>query len=1791
YHAGNFIIKGMTTQQKQKFFKDARHYFWNDPYLFRTYPDQIIRRCVAGQEAIDILNACHSGPTEGHYGANYTTKKVFDSSFYWPTIYKDAFELIKHCDSCQRQGKISPKDEMPKNSIQVCEIFDVWGIDFMGPFPSSKGNKYILVAVDYLLKWVEAKALPTNDARVVVKFLKSLFSRFGTPKAIISDRGTHFCNDQFARIMSKYEVTHRLSTAYHLQTSGQVEVTNRGLKQILERLVRENRALWSDKLEDALWVFRTAFKTPVGCTPYWLVYGKACDHPLELEHKALWALKHANFDLKTAALWSDKLEDALWAYENSLIYKERTKKLHDKKIKNRIFNVGDQMLLFNSRLKIFLGNGYHAIPPPYTGTFMPPKPDLVFNNAPSDIETDHPDFHVKLSPTKPDQDLSLTNRPSAPIIEDWVSDSDDESKTKTPQKVLSLVQSTEPVSTAVHKTSVTRPNQVKPYVTKSNSPTRRNISHSPSIKVSNSSPRVTAVKAPVGNPQHALKDNGVIDSGCSRHMTYLSDFEELNGGYVAFGGNPKGGKISRKRSDNGTEYKNHDLNQLCGMKGIQKEFRVPRTPQQNGIAERKNGNLIEAARTMLADSLLPILFWAEAVNTACYVQNRVLVTKSHNKTPYPFLHGRTPSIGFMRPFGCPVTIFNTLDSLGKFDGKVDEGFLAGYSISSKAFIVFKSRTHIVQETLDVNFLENKPNVTGSGPTWFFDIDTLTKTMNYQPVTTGNQSNHSAGFQDKLDVEKAGEEIDQQYEPEFDEKKPESEVNVSPSKFEDFSDDSINEVNATGTLVPAVGQLSLNSTNTFSAASPSNAAASPTHGKSSCIDASQLPDDPHMPKLEGVTYSDDEDNVGTEVDFNNLEISITVSLILTIRVHKDHHVTQIIGDLPSATQTRSMASSKDRSYKVKRRVKILERRNKGRMITDMDDDVDVVLEEAKDVVVERKDNQDVDVQVNVLSMQEEESERAKLQEVVDIVTTAKIITEAKEDKSVKRYQAMKRKPQTEAQNMMVYLKNVTGFKMDYFKGKGTNSRRGERSTKRINKTSAEKAGKRGMLNEEVEELKRHLQIVPNKDDDVYTEATPLAQKIYMLKSGRIKEVFMVKQKSRVRSCWNPVQKSVIERRNRTLIEASRTMLIYVKASLFLWAEVVTTARYTQKRSIIRLRHGKTPYELLHDKLPDLSFFHVFGALCYPTNDSENLGKLQPKADIGIFIGYAPTKKAFWIYNRRTSVDHPAPKVIARIAEVVAPKPAASIGSPSSTTVDQDASLPSNSQTTTKNQSSIILGDVEDDNHDLDVVHMSNDPFFGILIPKVSSDQSSTTDSNHTVVHPDYQIPEHNSKWTKDHPLENIIGELTRPVSTRLQLHEQALLCYYDGFLTFVEPKTYKDALTQSCWIEAMQAELNEFECLELDELGGILKNKARLVARGYRLEEGIDLEEFFAPVARIESISILLAFAAHMNMVVYQIDVKTTFLNGLQISQSPRGVFINQLKYAFESIKKYSFESCDRVDTPMVEKYILDKDKEGKDLSISKRNHQSGSMVFEWFFDYSNSIWKCGSCRLLRYMRSTSGSTSKHIDIRYHFIKEHVENEVIKLYFFNTEYQLVDIFTKALSRERIESFINKLGMRSFTPETLKQLLDKVDDSGEHQSDTQVFIMKIEILLEPKSNKLMVARNPVTDILLKLNLPDHRILKDGCEDFRYSDTICPSWSDEVLKLKNFKKDALSKVFKLSNQERYEHVGPKVTSAQGGKDYKMAKRDYAWLMISRCSRSHPIQAKEQAQDQKSMFTTTNS
>ncbi|XP_049414694.1 uncharacterized protein LOC125877445 [Solanum stenotomum] len=254
---------------------------------------RLIRRCVPEEEFYDSLHACHSSSVGGNHVGVHTVAKILQSGYYWPSLYKDAQEFSKKCTQCQRQGGASRRHELPLKPILEVELFDVWGIDFMGPF----GNKYILVVVDYVSKWVETVALPINEGRSVVQFLKRyIFARFVTPRAIINDGGSHFCNRLFTSALSKYEVKHKVATPYHPQISGQVEVSNREIKNILGKIVFAKRTNLSRKLEDALWVYHTAYKTPIDMSPYQLVFGKSFHLPIELEYKALWALKALNLD-------------------------------------------------------------------------------------------------------------------------------------------------------------------------------------------------------------------------------------------------------------------------------------------------------------------------------------------------------------------------------------------------------------------------------------------------------------------------------------------------------------------------------------------------------------------------------------------------------------------------------------------------------------------------------------------------------------------------------------------------------------------------------------------------------------------------------------------------------------------------------------------------------------------------------------------------------------------------------------------------------------------------------------------------------------------------------------------------------------------------------------------------------------------------------------------------------------------------------------------------------------------------------------------------------------------------------------------------------------------------------------------------------------------------------------------------------------------------------------------------------------------------------------------------------
>ncbi|GJS93583.1 putative ribonuclease H-like domain-containing protein [Tanacetum coccineum] len=363
--------------------------------------------------------------------------------------------------------------------------------------------------------------------------------------------------------------------------------------------------------------------------------------------------------------------------------------------------------------------------------------------------------------------------------------------------------------------------------------------------------------------------------------------------------------------DNGTEFKNKEMNQFCEMKGILRQYSVARTPQQNGVAERRNMTLIEAARTMLADSKLPTTFWAEAMNTACYVQNRVLVVKPQNKTPYELFHGRTPTLSFMRPFGCPVTILNTIDHLGKFDGKADEGFFVGYSLNSKAFRVFNSKTRIVEENLHIRFSESTPNVVGSGPDWLFDIDALTRTMNYEPIVAGTQSNGFAGTKASDNAGQARKETEpvKNYillplwtaDPPFSHDPKSSHDDESkPSSDDEKKVDEDSRKDSEG--IDQEKEDNVNSTNNVNAASTNKVNA--VGGKTSI----ELPLDPNMPELEDYSIFEDDEDVGVEADMHNLDTTIQVSPILTTRIHKDHPLDQVIGDLQSATQTRKMSKN-------------------------------------------------------------------------------------------------------------------------------------------------------------------------------------------------------------------------------------------------------------------------------------------------------------------------------------------------------------------------------------------------------------------------------------------------------------------------------------------------------------------------------------------------------------------------------------------------------------------------------------------------------------------------------------------------------------------------------------------------------------------------------------------------------------------------------------------------------------------------------------------------------------------
>nr|GEU86226.1 ribonuclease H-like domain-containing protein [Tanacetum cinerariifolium] len=636
------------------------------------------------------------------------------------------------------------------------------------------------------------------------------------------------------------------------------------------------------------------------------------------------------------------------------------------------------------------GEGYHAVPPPYTGTFMPFKLDLIFNDVPTATKSIAQVVNVESCLPKPSHDMSKPLRLDAPIIEDWTSDSEDEYEIESvpQQKEPSFVPTTKHVKPS--RASV-KPQMVQKYVWNNtirvNHHNYARMSHSysnrnvvPTVVLTRVNPKsgkilgkgkiktdkldfddvyfVKEIKFNLFNvSQMCDKKNSVLftDTEC---VVLSYDFKLPDKNHVLL-------RVPKENNMYNVDLKNVvpsgdltclfakatlDESKLCHKSLGHINFKTINKLVKGNLVRGLPSKVFKNNHTRVAckkgkQHRASCKF--KPVSSASHPLQRVLVTKPHNKTPYELLLGRTPSIRFMRPFGCPVTILNTLDPLEKFDGKADEGFLVGYSVNSKAFRVFNSRTRIVQETLHINFLENQPNVVESGHKWLFDIDTLTQSMNHHSVVAGNQPNHNTYIKENINAGKVRKEIEstQQYvllplwstglqDPQntdadaaFDVKENENEVHVSLK----FSVNSTNMVNAASAHVTVVGPNPTNSTNSFNAAGPSDNDVSPNFEigrKSSFVDPSQYPDDPDMPALEDIVYSDDEEDVGAKADFSKLETNISVSPIPTTRVHKDHPIFQIIGEFTTAPQTRSMARMVFRNKKDERGIVI---RNKARLV--------------------------------------------------------------------------------------------------------------------------------------------------------------------------------------------------------------------------------------------------------------------------------------------------------------------------------------------------------------------------------------------------------------------------------------------------------------------------------------------------------------------------------------------------------------------------------------------------------------------------------------------------------------------------------------------------------------------------------------------------------------------------------------------------------------------------------------------------------------------------------------------
>nr|GEU30262.1 retrovirus-related Pol polyprotein from transposon TNT 1-94 [Tanacetum cinerariifolium] len=1181
------------------------------------------------------------------------------------------------------------------------------------------------------------------------------------------------------------------------------------------------------------------------------------------------------------------------------------------------------------------------------------------------------------------------------------------------QKYRGLVSLNDPrsVSTAVPQTTMKSPRLVKHVVNKVDSLIRRPINHRPAPKNSNFHKKVTTIKVSKVNAVKGTKGNW--------NISYLPDFKEINRGYVAFGRNPKGGKITGKGKIKTGKL---DFDDVYFVKEL--KFNLFSVLQ---MYDKKNSLLFTDTECVVLSSdfklpdenhvLLRVLRENNMYNvdlkhvvpledlTCLFVKatlDEVLVTKPHNKTPYELLLGRTPSIGFMRRFRCLVTILNTLDPLGKLDGKADEGFLVRYFLNSKAFRVFNNRSKIVQETLHINFLENQPNVAESEPKWLFDIDTLTQSMNYQPVIAGNQPNHNACIKENLDACKAGKETKsaQQYmllplwstglqdphntdaDAAFDVKENENEVYVSLSssdkpkkhdekakieakgkspvdlstvvrdlrdEFEEFSINSTNRVNAASAPVTAVRPNPTNSTNSFNAASPFDNVISINFeigGKSLFMDPSQYPNDPDMSALEDIVYSNDKEYVApptermarmvkeqgglnqiNDEDFHTYGKSASTPIDIEKPLLKDHDGEDVdyVGaslDRKSTTGGCQFLGCRFISWQCKKRTVISTSSTKAKNVAAVSDVVKLhtLIDRKKVVVTEDIIRQDL---------------RLNDADGVECFPNEEIFAELAH---------------------MVYEKPPP-------KGlPGTNLV--------VSWPRLSSALPQVLINNQVDDLSSHTTrytspSITQKDKKDEVPAAPTPPSLTHEPSLPLHEPITTPQQAQPAPPSSPPQEQPTDT-SMTLLHT----LMETCATLWLKGcrEEVEQAAAREKQEKDDFEKSKVLQQQYADKKKTLA------------------GISSQKKHDSIFEEYSwesfKKLRAVEVLGSHSTQDTPthdpmemSKEDVKNMLEVV----------PISEFKVEDLQVKS---IQVKGPTSV--NNSEEDNNEANDMYKAGErnhavppPYIRIFMPSRPDLSFARTGKSVLInegkaigqkeVRPVWnnaqRVNHHNfsNNLTHPYPRRNFVPTTVITNSSKVLVNtaKQSSPRAATSTSTARYVKTAVIRPTMNVWELVPQPDcvmiiaLKWIYKVKLDEYGDVLKNKACLVAKGYQQEEGIDFEESFALVARIEAIRIFIANAASRNMTIYQMDVKTAFLNGelkeeVYVSQ-PEG-FVDpdhpthvyrpkKALYGLKQAPRAWIDSCDSVETPMVDRLKLDEDPSGIPVDQTRFRSMVGSLMY------------------------------------------------------------------------------------------------------------------------------------------------------------------------------------------------------------------------------------------------------